>query len=633
LGGDHACAFTFGMLPARYSGFLWTLIPSLLFSPTTYGAPSEGLPSAASFYVQSLPDLHQNETRPLHIYAGHLPSDPNAANVPATEVTAHLYFVLVKARRTADKERILFWLNGGPGCSSFDGLMMEVGPWRIDGKGGLKTVEGGWEEYTTMVYVDQPAGTGFSYTSSNHYDHELPESADHFVEFLRNFYQVFPEYHVYDTYLGGESFAGQYIPYIANAILESNLGIPFRGAAIGNGWMDAQTQYPSFLPYAVKQGLVEENSEDWKRGKDITDRCIADVERLQATGIEPVHTNLCETVMQTVLEHKRQRVNGEMRCVNMYDVRLDDLDPACGMNWPPDLVDIGSYLHRPDVVRAIHATDGPSWTECRGIIHVAFTTLKSNSSVTVIPKVLERVPIMLFAGDQDMICNHVGIEMMIQNMKWNGETGLGTTQTQSWSVNDAPAGTWVTSRNLTYVKLFNASHMAGYDVPHVTHDMILRFMGVNFSAITEGSAKIPSSVGNDNKPMPIMLDEKPSSTGGPSKSPEQDKAMWEAYYNAGSAALVLVIIGVLIGGFLWWRFRKGGGRRSLGGLSLPISTRERDEESIPLTTNGHGNGEDDEQFRQRLGNGKGKERASLTPHEEIFGVGDDEDDESRSPRQ
>ena len=29
---------------------------------------------------------------------------------------------------------------------------MEVGPWRVDGKGGLKTVEGGWEEYTHMVY-------------------------------------------------------------------------------------------------------------------------------------------------------------------------------------------------------------------------------------------------------------------------------------------------------------------------------------------------------------------------------------------------------------------------------------------------------------------------------------------------
>lgn len=30
--------------------------------------------------------------------------------------------------------------------------MMEVGPWRMDGKGGFKVAEGGWEEYTTMVY-------------------------------------------------------------------------------------------------------------------------------------------------------------------------------------------------------------------------------------------------------------------------------------------------------------------------------------------------------------------------------------------------------------------------------------------------------------------------------------------------
>jgi len=29
---------------------------------------------------------------------------------------------------------------------------MEIGPWRLDGKGGFKVIEGGWEEYTTMVY-------------------------------------------------------------------------------------------------------------------------------------------------------------------------------------------------------------------------------------------------------------------------------------------------------------------------------------------------------------------------------------------------------------------------------------------------------------------------------------------------
>ena len=72
------------------------------------------MPSAASLYVHHLPDLQDDPTRPLHIYAGYLPSDPNASSAPATELTAHLYFVMIKARRTADKERIMFWFNVSP---------------------------------------------------------------------------------------------------------------------------------------------------------------------------------------------------------------------------------------------------------------------------------------------------------------------------------------------------------------------------------------------------------------------------------------------------------------------------------------------------------------------------------------
>ena len=70
--------------------------------------------------------------------------------------------------------------------------------------------------------------------------------------------------------------------------------------------------------------------------------------------------------------------------------------------------------------------------------------------------------------------------------------------------------------------------MAPYDNPHVTHDMILRFMGVNFSSVTDGSARIPSSVGDDAKPMFVPEDQKSTpSPPGAGKSPEQDTAMWE----------------------------------------------------------------------------------------------------------
>ena len=105
------------------------------------------------------------------MYGGHIPADPNNAAASSNAITAHLYFFMVKNRKTADKDRIIFWFNvcprhfsidiepinelqGGPGCSSFDGAMMEVGPWRWDGKSehDFWVQPGGWEEYTTMVY-------------------------------------------------------------------------------------------------------------------------------------------------------------------------------------------------------------------------------------------------------------------------------------------------------------------------------------------------------------------------------------------------------------------------------------------------------------------------------------------------
>jgi carboxypeptidase D len=69
-----------------------------------------------------------------------------------------------------------------------------------------------------MLYVEQPVGTGFSRGTS--LERTQREVADSFVAFFRNFVDTF-ELHGKKLYLTGESYAGYYVPYIAEAMFDA----------------------------------------------------------------------------------------------------------------------------------------------------------------------------------------------------------------------------------------------------------------------------------------------------------------------------------------------------------------------------------------------------------------------------
>lgn len=85
-----------------------------------------------------------------------------------------------------------------------------------------------------------------------------------------------------------------------------------------------------------------------------------------------------------------------------------------------------SCKQRPDVLAALHAqAKSEAWVECQSGVGRQLGSAKDPSSITVLPRLLERIPILLFAGDQDFICNYLGQESLIQALTWNGGTGLG----------------------------------------------------------------------------------------------------------------------------------------------------------------------------------------------------------------
>lgn len=76
-----------------------------------------------------------------------------------------------------------------------------------------------WHELTNVVWVEQPVGTGFSQGIPTATSEE--DVGKQFMSWFKNFVDAFGM-QGYSVYITGESYAGQYVPYIASAMLDAN---------------------------------------------------------------------------------------------------------------------------------------------------------------------------------------------------------------------------------------------------------------------------------------------------------------------------------------------------------------------------------------------------------------------------
>ena len=145
------------------------------------------------------------------MYAGMLPSD----NQDRTGMTM---FWLFHPNTQEVPDSIVLWMNGGPGCSSFNcGVMMEHSPVTqplhdagyccLRPTPELNVNPYAWTRATTMLYVEHPIGTGFSY--GHPYPENENEASGDLDAFLQNFFNVFTHLKSSDFYVVGESYAGE----------------------------------------------------------------------------------------------------------------------------------------------------------------------------------------------------------------------------------------------------------------------------------------------------------------------------------------------------------------------------------------------------------------------------------------
>ncbi|CAF4166665.1 unnamed protein product [Adineta steineri] len=464
--------------------YLSFMITQLLIFFSIVGPLTFGL-QATDFYVHHLPLLPKGASS-IRMHAGLLPVNP--------QHNGSLFFWHFEKKYPSDKLRTVIWFNGGPGCSSLIGAWAEIGPFRFQDKNTMIENDGSWHLYTNLLFVDQPVGTGFSNIGTDSYVHELDEMANQFLSFLDQYIKIFPELLENDIYLAGESFAGQYIPYIAQAILERRSALKLCGLLIGNGLIDPVITHKSYLPFAVANNLVVQNSYLYYRINIKVKRC----EHALSKQVH-VFEKACDSILQKIKNsgainnHHKQNQKG--RCANMYDIRLDDTYPKCGENWPPELKYVTSYLRRQDVMSSIHINDKKvEWTQCSDSVSDAFTAYKSKPSITLLPDLLKQIPIILYSGEYDLICNHWATEAMIDGMTWNNGTGFdfgnGTfSPKHPWIVDGESAGLIQSARNLTYILFYDASHMVPYDYPRRSRFMLHEFIQLDLTSFTDTTTR------------------------------------------------------------------------------------------------------------------------------------------------
>lgn len=131
--------------------------------------------------------------------------------------TKQIHYLFFEAQNDAANAPVLIWFNGGPGCSSMLGFMQENGPFRIEsGSKMFHPSEYSWNLEANLLYIEQPAGVGFSYCNSPKdcaFDDE--KSGQDNLTVVLEWFSKFPEYKNNDLWISGESYAGVYVPYLA----------------------------------------------------------------------------------------------------------------------------------------------------------------------------------------------------------------------------------------------------------------------------------------------------------------------------------------------------------------------------------------------------------------------------------
>ena len=371
-------------------------------------------------------------------------------------------FQSINGNINTDKRPLVFWFQGGPGCSGELGMLGErISPIYIDDDAQPHLNPGTWAVSFHIISVDFPYGVGLSYpTAPSDFGSTSTYAAGTFYTFIQRLMVKYPSWFNRDIYIFGESYGGHWVPNIAYKIITMNQGLPvnsnqyinLKGIGLGDPWVDGLYQSNLYSRFTYDEGLAS-----------IVEREVISTYENWTVGNISINTVTALNTWGNMLDFITNITDG----VNYYNIR---------QYQQPDLGDIPGFLNNPSTQQLLHIPSAVSWVECNDDVNNDYSADFFAGQSYLFSTLLTNVKVLIYNGQDDLIVTSVGIEELISNFKWAGIPNFLRSRREHWHVEREIAGYAMSYSNMTFVQVLKAGHLSPLDQPTNVRNMVQRFI-------------------------------------------------------------------------------------------------------------------------------------------------------------
>lgn len=333
-----------------------------------------------------------------------------------------------------------------------------------------------WNSFAHVLYIDTPVGAGFSYGDlvkdpiTGKFKH-MPTTAvgamDEVYQGLKLFFahQQFKKYATCDVFVAGESYGGKYTLALSAIIdRENNLNntqnhINLKGLIMANAWVHPDVHERTYGELGYSNGMLDYNAYVMLNNKSNTCHKLVMDEQYERAELE---------VCGPAYSYNMLEANGRLPIrFNTYDMR-DIGDMPYSVLYP--------FMNSDEVRSALSIDSSEDFSVCGDGLFAQFRGEFQKSYIDMVPPLLAKYKFLIYNGQYDIRCSVLGTNEWLRLLEWDGRHTFNNMEHELFSINGRVKGTFKHHKNLNYLIVYGAGHLAPYDQPETVFAGVKQFV-------------------------------------------------------------------------------------------------------------------------------------------------------------